>query len=78
MTAIGIRASIALVFLQGWVASQASSRGSDNGKRFNAIWIPIVIIMLGAAGMTMWCNWRGYRGWSFQLTWRGFQAACFR
>lgn len=45
-------------------------------RRFNALWIPFVIVMAGAAAMTVWCTVRGYSGWTFQLTWRGFQAKC--
>ena len=44
---------------------------------FNALWVPLAIVLLGAAAMTVWCTLRGYSGWEFR--WKfpvGFRAAC--
>jgi len=69
----------AFLMVQRWwdsLAESARARGARADRSFDALWIPIVIVMAGAAAMTIWCNIRGYSGWKFELTWRGFQARC--
>ena len=56
---------------------EAAARRNDD-RIFNAFWIPIAVVMAGAAAMTIWCTSRGYKGFRFELTWRGFRAGCYK
>jgi len=65
------------LLMQAMVESLISSvQTPADYKTFNALWVPFVIVMAGAAAMTVWCTLRGYSGFSFEFTWRGFRAKC--
>jgi len=69
----------AFLTMQGWgnsLAESARARSAPADRSFDALWIPIAIVMAGAAAMTIWCNIRGYSGWSWKWTWAGLQARC--
>ncbi len=59
---------------------EAMRRGLDSRssgrQRFNALWIPVAIIIAGAVAMTIYCTVRGYSGWEWKWTWRGLKARC--
>ena len=78
-TMLADRAVATVLFLQALMDSMFDSvatRDARTSRSFNALWVPIVIVMAGAAAMTIWCTIRGYDGWSFTLTWPGFGAKC--
>ncbi len=78
-TTLADRTVATVLFLQALMDSMfetVTARDARTSRSFNALWIPIVIVMAGAAAMTIWCTVRGYDGWTFSFTWRGFRAKC--
>lgn len=44
----------------------------EGRRTFAGPWIPLAVIAAGAIAMQIWCNVRGYRGWTFSLRRQGW------
>jgi len=77
MTTVALRSQTTVIDLvAAMIDTLVGELDRDNSTRFNAIWIPVAIIVIGAAAMTIYCTLRGYSGWEWKWTWRGVRARC--